>query len=186
MKTAPFVLSFLISLWTVDTGYAQNEEIPKFDAAFQVSFLNLNRSLGEYPVGIGGRFGYRFSSFLYLDGEALYFPENPAGNFGETLILGGIRSGMEFYSIGIFGKVRAGTVHFGGRQFHSRMDVLTHPAVDLGAIFEYFHNRHFFVRMDLGDCIIPFSGTSYIGANGLNNLGTTHNLWLDFGIGIRF
>jgi hypothetical protein len=179
-------LSSLILFWTANVGFAQDEEIPKFDATFQLSFLNLNASLGEYPIGIGGRFGYRFSSLLYLDGEALYFPENPSGNFGETLVSGGIRSGMEFYSVGIFGKARAGTIHLGGRQFVSRMNFLTHPAIDLGVIFEYFHSRNFFMRMDLSDCIIPFGEISYLGVNGPENLKTTHNFWLDFGIGIRF
>lgn len=100
--------------------------------------------------------------------------------------MGGIRSGMEFYSVGIFGKARAGVIHFGGRQFHPRMETLTHPAVDIGLIFEYFHSRHLFMRMDIGDCIIPFGGVSYLRGNGPTNLQTTHNLQLDFGIGVRF
>jgi hypothetical protein len=50
----------------------------------------------------------------------------------------------------------------------------------------YFHNRNFFMRMNLSDCIIPFGGISYLGINGPENLKTTHNFWLDFGIGIRF
>jgi hypothetical protein len=181
-----FAISCLILFWPAKIGFAQDEGIPKFDATFQLSFLNLNASLGEYPIGIGGRFGYRFSSLLYLDGEALYFPENPSGNFGETLVLGGIRSGMEFNSVGIFGKARAGIIHIGGKQYDSRMNVLTHPAIDLGVIFEYFHNHHFFMRMDLSDCIIPFGGISYLGVNGPESLKTTHNFWLDFGIGMRF
>jgi len=186
MRRILFIIPSLILFWTANVVYAQDEDIPKFDVSFQVSFLNLNASLGEYPVGIGGRFGYRLSSLLYLDSEVLHFPENPSGNFGETLVLGGIRSGIEFYSVGIFGKVRAGAIHFGGRQFYSRLGDLTHPAIDLGAIFEYFHNRHFFMRMDLGDCIIPFGGISYLDADGPRNLNTTHNFWLDLGIGIRF
>ena len=131
MRRILFVILSFFLFWAADAGFAREEERPKFDAAFQVSFLNLNRSPGEYPVGIGGRFGYRLPSLLYLDGEALHFPENPSGNFGETLVLGVIRSGMEFYSTGIFGKSRAGIIHPGGRQFHSRMDVFTHPAIDL-------------------------------------------------------
>ena len=107
MRRILFIILSLILFWTTNSAFAQDDEFPKFDTTLQVSFLNLNASLGEYPVGIGGRFGYRFSSLLYLDGEALYFPENPSGNFGETLVLGGIRSGMEFYSMGLFGKARA-------------------------------------------------------------------------------
>jgi hypothetical protein len=186
MRRILFIMLSLILFWTGNIVYAQNEEIPKFDVSFQVSFLNMNASLGEYPLGIGGRFGYRLSPLLYLDGEALHFPENPSGNFGETLVLGGIRSGLEFYSMGIFGKVRAGAIHFGGRQFDSRMDDLTHPAIDLGVIYEYFHSRHFFVRMDLSDCIIPFGGVSYLDVDGPHDLDTTHNFWLDLGIGMRF
>lgn len=61
------ILSFFL-FWAADAGFAREEGRTKFDAAFQVSFLNLSSALGEYPVGIGGRFGYRFSSRLCFDG----------------------------------------------------------------------------------------------------------------------
>lgn len=158
------------------------------DASFQVGVLSLSEEIGEKPLGIGGRVGYELLPFLFLDGEAMHFPENPSGNFGQTLVLGGIRLGKNFDRIGIYAKARSGVVHFGGGDFGMRMADKTHPAVDLGGIVEYHVNKNVFVRVDMGECIILFDNSPYRSAisPGVARLGTKHNLLAEFGIGVRF
>jgi hypothetical protein len=185
MTKISFISSCMALFWAASMAYAQDDS-PKFDASFQLAVLDMRESIGEKPLGLGGRFGYRFSSLLHLDGEVMYFPENPSGNFGETLALGGIRAGREFYAVGVFAKARAGVINFGGGDFNSHLSEKTHPALDLGVILEYYASRHLILRMDIGDCIIPFGGTAYQSIHGLKSLDTTHNLLAEFGIGIHF
>jgi hypothetical protein len=187
MKKTLFILSCMALFWAASMAYAQDGSL-KFDVSFQLAVLDMRGPIGEKPLGLGGRFGCRFSSLLHLDGEVMYFPENPSGNFGETLVLGGIRVGREFYAVGVFAKVRAGMINFGGRDFNLRLSEKTHPAFDLGVILEYYASRHVFLRMDIGDCIIPFGGTPapYQSIYGSKFLGTTHNFLAEFGIGFYF
>ena len=169
-------------------GIAHAQESPaRYDASFQLSVLDMREDLGEKPLGVGGRFGYRLSSLLHLDGGLSYFPEDPSGNFGEVLGLGGVRVGKQFESIGVFAKARAGAIKFDGKAFSSRLSDKVHPAFDLGVMLEYYMRRSLFVRMDIGDCIIPFRDATYLSPYGETlSLGTKHYLLAEFGVGIRF
>jgi hypothetical protein len=184
MKTKLFILCIAF-LGAAGIACAE-EDFPTFDVAIQMPVMNLNGAVGEEPVGVGGRLGYHFSPLLILDGELDYFPENPSGNFGETLGLAGIRIGKEFDRIGVFANVRAGAINFGGGDFSLRLKDKTYPAIDLGGMIEYYSERHLFVRADLGDCIIPFGNTTFLSAYGPKRLGTKHNLLMSFGIGFYF
>jgi hypothetical protein len=183
MKRKLFILC--IAFLGASIASAQ-EDLPTFDLAIQMPVLNLTGSVGEGAFGVGGRFGYHFSPLLYLDGELNYMPEDPSGNFGETLGLAGIRIGTEFDKIGVFAKARAGAIKFGGRSLSSRLDDRTHPALDLGGIVEFYAGRHFFARVDIGDCIIPFGNATYLSPYGPKKLGTKHHLLMEFGLGFYF
>ena len=185
MKTFLFCLSFLTLFGISDAAFAQ-DDAPKFDGSFQLGVLRLEESVGEAPLGVGGRFGYRFSSRFFLDGEAMHFPEDPSGNFGETLVLGGIRYGKQFDKVGIYAKARAGAIHFGGSSFNWRLSEKSFPVFDVGAMLEFYPKEHFFIRLDLGDCIIPFGGAVFQGLNGPVTLETRHTLAMGFGFGFRF
>jgi hypothetical protein len=152
-----------------------------------LAVLDTRDSLGEKGLGVGGRFGYRLLPLFFLDGEAVHFPEDPSGNYGETLGLAGIRIGKQYDNFGVFAKLRAGAINFGGRAFHLRLSDKTHPAFDLGTTLEYYAKKGFFARLDVGDCIIPFGNTTLLSPEGqLNRLGTKHNLLMEFGFGFRF
>lgn len=185
MKKASFILSCMALFCAAGMAYTQDNSY-KFDASLQLAVLDMADPIGEKPLGLGGRFGYHLSSLLRLDGEVMYFPENPSGNFGETLALGGVKIGKEIDSVGIFAKVRPGVINFGGRHFDSRMSEKIHPALDLGVTLKYYARRQFFLRMDIGDLIVPFRGTPYQSVRDLTSLGTTHSLLAEFGLGIRF
>src|SRR5262245_52061209 len=72
--------------------------------------IDLNDPVGEKPLGFGGRFAYNFKDNFAFDGEAAYFPENPSGNFGQTLALAGLRVGNDTINRGA-GPIRPGTTH---------------------------------------------------------------------------
>jgi hypothetical protein len=154
----------------------------------QFTTFNLNE-FGEKPSGVGGgRFGCYVSSHISLDTEVNHFPENPSGNFGETLALFGVKVGKRFDRLGVFAKARPGVIHFGGGDFSQRLRDKTHLAVDLGGVLEYGLSPHIFVRFDLGDTIIAFGGATFLSAvsPGPTRLGTIHNLQASIGLGIRF
>jgi hypothetical protein len=188
LKLIP-VMSLFFAL---GSALAAQNEVPRFDASFQITALDMRGPVGEKALGIGGRFGYRLIPCLGLDAEVDHFPQNPSGNFGETLALFGVKVGQEFGNIGLFAKARAGAVHFGGSFFKQRLSKNTFPAVDLGGVIEFYPRRHFLLRLDLGDTIIPFSGADYLGPIGsptgpvFTRLGTTHNLQVGFGLGFWF
>jgi Outer membrane protein beta-barrel domain len=154
-----------------------------------IPIIDLNDSVGEKTIGIGGRFTYNFTDNFAFDSEASYFPENPSGNFGQTVALAGLRAGIRSEIFGAFAKVRPGVAHFGGDSFRARNNgSQSYFAVDLGAALEYYPSPRVILRFDIGDTIIPF-GNNAINTGGLPNTirpGTTHNLLASFGVGFRF
>jgi Outer membrane protein beta-barrel domain len=161
--------------------------VGRTELGVQFTTINLNE-FGEKPSGVGGRFGYNVSSHISLDTEVNHFPENPSGNFGETLALFGVKVGKRFDRLGVFAKARPGVIHFGGGDFSQRLRDKTHFAVDLGGVLEYRLSPHIFVRFDLGDTIIAFRGATFLSAvsPGPTRLGTIHSLQASIGLGIRF
>ena len=186
MKIAQYTILSIIVFLAGHTAYAEDDET-SFDASLQIAVLDMRGNLGEKPLGVGGRLGYQLTSLLCLDAGLVHFPEDPSGNFGETLGLGGIRIGKRYEKLGVFAKARAGGINFGGRAFNMRLSDRTHAAFDVGAMLEYYAKKNFFARLDIGDCIIPFGNTTFRSEEGqLMRLATKHNLLLELGIGFCF
>jgi hypothetical protein len=180
------ILPFLAFWEAANMAHAEDLS-PRFDASFQIAVLDMREHIGEKPLGVGGRFGYGLTGLVNLDGGLVHFPEDPSGNFGETLGLAGVRIGKRFDTFGVFAKARAGAINFGGRASDLRLSDTMHPAFDLGTMLEFYAKKNFFVRLDLGDCIIPFGNTTYPSAEGQPiRLGIKHNLLMEFGLGFRF
>jgi hypothetical protein len=174
-----FLLSF--------ESHAQTEDYPIEVGAF-VTTIDFNDSVREQPIGFGGRFAYNFTDNLAVDSEVSYFPEDPSGNFGETIVVAGLRAGVKIEKFGVFAKVRPGFVHFGSDAFRAFNDSPTRFAIDVGGVLEFYPSKRVILRVDLGDTIIPF------GDDTINSPvppfvfrpGTTHNLQASFGVGFRF
>lgn len=180
-------LIIILPIFSFNLSAQTNEH--RFEIGGLVTGINLNKAVGEHPVGIGGRFGYNFTKNVAFDGEIDYFPQNPSGNFGETLALAGVKVGVHKEKFGVFAKVRPGVIKFGGDFFRAYNDKqLTNFAVDVGGVVEYYPNKRLILRFDVGDTIIPFGGKT------INQPlppytfkpGTTHNIQTGFGIGFRF
>lgn len=164
-------------------------DVPKTEIGAFVTAIDLNKSVGEKPLGFGGRFTYNLNNYVAIDSEAAYYPQNPSGDFGETQALIGVRAGIHTEKIGVFAKLRPGLVRFGGDGFKAYNGrARNNFALDVGGVLEFYPTEHFIVRVDLGDTIIPFGGDRIrTGASIIpRSPQTTHNFQGSFGIGFRF
>ena len=184
IRTFGILLTLL--LFSLDS-FAQTDEHPIEVGGF-LTTIDLRDSVGEKPLGVGGRFAYNFTDNFAFDSEVAYFPENPSGNFGQTVTVAGVRAGVRGEKFGAFAKARPGIVHFGGDFFRARNGSRSNFALDVGGVLEFYPSRRVIVRLDVGDTIIPF------GDKTLNSPlppftirpGTTHNFQGSFGVGFRF
>jgi hypothetical protein len=158
---------------------SNDEKAPTYEIGGQMFSFNSN-DLGV-GWGAGGRFTYYLNNYVALDSEVDFFlpDEGPAY---ATQGLFGIKAGKRTKHLGIFAKVRPGfqTNLLVNEREQARL------ALDVGAVAEFYPNRHVVLRFDAGDVIIPF-GTNVVG-RGLfaQRLGTTHNFQYSLGVGVRF
>jgi hypothetical protein len=166
-------------------SFAINSSGQKYEAGVHITGLHLHK-IDEGPVGFGGRFHYNVTPFIAADLEVTHFPENSAGNFGQTTGLFGVRAGKRFEHIGLFVKGRPGFMHFGGRYFQSRLQERMHSIVDGGAVIEYYPTKRMFIRIDTGDTVIYFGSARLFSRVNPDALGTIHNFQSGLGIGLFF
>jgi hypothetical protein len=123
----------------------------------------------------------------------------------------GVKIGKRYKRFGIFAKARPGLISFSqGRveltptgstdpftAFDVRVKRLTHFALDLGGVLEFYPSRRVFTRIDIGDTIIRYNQTTintFTGPVGgpFTPLSfpipgdTTHNFQFSAGVGFRF
>ncbi len=163
------------------------EKTPRVEVGVHFISLHLHE-FQEGPGGAGLRFTYNINDQVSLEAEANHFPENPSGNFGESLALVGLKAGKRNDTFGIFGKVRPGVIRFDGDFFSRRLDKHTFLAVNVSGALEYYPTRRLSLRFELGDMIIAYRGTKYLSTSGpeIVKLGTSHNLQTTIGLGVRF
>lgn len=167
--------------------FAQIEDHP-FEVGGFATLGDFRDSVGESTIGVGGRAAYNFTKNIALDGEIAYFPENPGGNFGQTLAFVGIKAGVRREKFGAFAKVRPGIAHFGGEAFKVRYGSQSYFALDVGGVLEYYPNSRVIIRVDAGDTIISFGNQIFDSAVPPFTIrpGTTHSFQGSFGVGFRF
>ena len=195
------IVGCLILCGTANVLYAEEKNL-KFDGSFQFfSILNM-QDVDSGWFGISGRFGYRFSSLLFLDAYTSFYPGG-GGDHGYRKIatMGGFRSGKRLTDkYGLFVNVRSGAIHFEGRNAFGKdtskkLHGKTHPATDIGVSLEMYRSRdtslrgkNLFFRIDFGNRIIFWGDTVHDGNGqyGEKVLGVTHNPFLEFGLGSYF
>lgn len=166
-------------------AFASAAAAQTFEAGIQFTGLHLHK-IDESPLGVGARFHYNLTRLLAADAELTHYPENPAGNFGETGALIGVRAGARFGRIGVFAKARSGVIHFGGAYFEARPNRRTRMMADLGGIFEYYPSRRTFIRLEAADAVIYYGSAVLFDRPNPDALGTVHNFQPGFGFGVRF
>jgi len=155
------------------------EKAPIYEIGGQI-FSFSGHELGN-GWGAGGRFTYNLNNHIAVDSEVNFFLPDEGPPYA-TQGLFGIKAGKRTKYVGIFAKVRPGFQ----TNFVLNDREQARFALDVGAVAEFYPNRHIVLRFDAGDVIIPF-GNNVVG-EGLfaQRLGTTHNFQYSLGVGLRF
>jgi Outer membrane protein beta-barrel domain len=149
--------------------------------------IDLRDSVAEKPFAAALRAGYRFTTTFGIEAELTFCPQNPSGNFGETMVVAGPRAGVRLGPAIVYGRLRAGVLQFGGRSFRAQDGrSRTEPAIDIGATLEYPVDGPVAFRADWGDLIVPFGSEPVRSLPRPARVGTTHNYTGSVGIQLRF
>lgn len=168
---------------------AQTTDVPKYEVAADFSTLRLNS--GTTLPGVGGRFTYNINQHFALEAAGYFFPGKCDTCIGEVTGgvaegLFGVKAGKRFEKWGFFGKARPGIVSFGKGAlnitpaspggfpvqcfgpgpiappcFTFETTRLTHAALDLGGVLEFYPSRRIVVRFDGGDTMIRYGQRTF-------------------------
>jgi outer membrane protein with beta-barrel domain len=192
-----FCFLFLLTLIPQKSVLAQ-QEIPKFEVGAQFSVLG--RRAGDDATSIGGgvRLTFNLNRYLALEGELNYFPSAGFNDVRRFQGQFGVKSGLRFNRVGVFGKVRPGFIN---TKYEFRTFCPPYPipfpcppgtvciiapcfpgaftvadtdlSLDVGGVIEFYPSKLVTVRFDVGDTVV-------------NRSFATHNLQLGAGVGFRF
>jgi hypothetical protein len=192
LTTATFLLGFGPSDVRAQTKPSDDKDTPRFEVGGHLYSMGTAGS-AVTDSGAGGRFTYNLNQYFAIDTElnaSLNIGDESVG-FNGVQFFSGLKAGRRFGRFGIFAKARPGFVS----NFHREtgptffdQERVTKPAFDLGAIVEYYPNKHTVVRFDAADVIIAF-GDDLIEEGRCpcpHRLGTRNNLQIGIGFGIRF
>jgi hypothetical protein len=215
-------LGILLLSFYQQVARAQDEPEKSRATRFEVGaqFSSITFEPEHTQPGAGGRFTFNLNDNLALEAELNYFPNDNGiisitrNNGRATEGLFGIKAGKRFKNFGIFGKARPGFISFSrgfgdvvitgpppaGSVFPQSDFVprrLTHPAIDLGGVLEFYPSRRLVTRFDIGETIYRVGQTTFQGfAAGPNNTvvvapqtvpgETRYSFQFSAGIGYRF
>jgi len=198
---------------------AQSADTRKWEVG--VDFSSITFNAGKSEPGFGGRLTYNLNKHVALEAAGYFFPRHCTfcagqenGRISEGLF--GVKAGKRFEKWGIFGKARPGLISFsdgkfnvvpitvnpptgpGAFPFTFVTNRLTTPAVDLGAVLEFYPTKRIITRIDFGNTLIHYSPQTinYLfidPATGTTMLGTSTtpaqnrgSLQIMAGVGFRF
>lgn len=187
--TTPARICLLVVLWPT-ICLAQSDDFPHVEVGVLVGWIDLNTIVGEKPIALGLRGGYRVNTAFGVEGEWIKCPENGVGNFGQQLLLVGIKAGPHFGPLSVLGRVRVGALRLSNSAFtaYNGGRPRTEPAIDVGAVIELRMSPLVAIRIDGGRTIVPF-GSEPVGGPlppHSRQLGTTVNPQGAFGLQFSF
>lgn len=163
-------------------GEAEKSKATRFEVGAQFSSVTFEPD--HTQPGLGGRFTFNFNDNVALDAELNFFPNDNGvistnrdnGRAVEGLF--GVKAGKRFRNFGIFGKARPGFISFSrgfgdvvitgpppaGSIFPEtdfRPRRLTHPALDLGGVLEFYPSRKLVTRFDIGATLFRVGQTTF-------------------------
>lgn len=150
-------------------------------------FTTLDTALGEKPLGAGGRITIRVWRFFDAEAEVNRFAVGGEPIlFPGTQVLVGTRAGYRLGPIGFFLKARPGLIAFDGNERAPRLG--TRFVLDLGAIVEFYSQRHFAFRGDFGDTAVFYGGDAQLLPFDRPGtaLGTRHQFQASAGVSVWF
>jgi len=165
VRLTPFVVTGLLLLLP-SAARAQRLEAGAFlTHVFLERVGSSDHRPGTSTGGLGGRVVWHLVPFVDLDGELAVHPH--AGVSGYKLEgFVGAKVGVRFRRFGGFVKLRPGFLYFSKDPFGLGRPGATFPrtewansldpALDLGAVFEYYTPSRLIIRFDLGDTIVSY------------------------------
>jgi hypothetical protein len=187
-KSAMIIFPAICFLVFLQSQTFAQSVVPKVEAGGFLSYINMSKSIGEGPGGFGGRFSYNFNKYFAFDSDISYYPQNPSGNFGQTLVSAGAKAGIRSSKVGVFAKAKPGIIHFGGNAFQAHNNgSRDYFSFDIGAVLEYYSNSHVLLRLDIGDNIINFGDDLFNRGFPISERpGISHNRQISAGVSFRF
>lgn len=224
MKKPLFLIALIIFLLSFYQQVARAQGEPEKSKAtrFEVGaqFSSITFEPDHTQPGAGARFTFNFNDNIALEAELNYFPNDNGvistnrNNGRVTEGLFGVKAGKRFKHFCIFGKARPGFISFtrgfgdvvitgpppAGSIFPQSDFLprrLTHPAIDLGGVLEFYPSRRLVTRFDVGATLMRVGQTTFQGfASGPNNTvvvapitipgETRSSFQFSAGIGYRF
>jgi hypothetical protein len=179
----------LVIAWP-DVGSAQPAPERHIEIGPFVGALDLRTSVGEKPIAVGLRAGYRFAAALGVEAEFLRCPEDASGYSGQTLIVAGPKLGWRAGPVAILGKMRGGFLRIDGPHHRAYNDgrVRTEPALDVGVVVELHYSSRVALRLDAGRTIVLFGSDPIRGPLPPYSkvVGTTVNAMPSIGFQLKF
>jgi len=188
-----FCVLLLLTLVLHRPVIAQSE-VSKFEVGAQFSVAG-GAGNGATSIGRGVRLTFNLTRYLALEGEANYFPSAGFNNVRSFQSQFGVKSGLRFDRVGVFGKVRPGFVNVKSSALPFCVQTVCLPtgvctqifppacspirfadtrfSLDVGGVLEFYPAKRVIVRFDVGDTVV-------------NRSFATHNLQLGAGVGFRF
>jgi hypothetical protein len=175
-------LLFLFTAVT-EAGWAQME------IGLQTTAQRLNPD-GEGSASLGARASYDLhfmKMILAPEVEFNYFGDFPGQGSFQAQLLAGARAGFRTERLGFFLKARPGVVHFSGDDFTQASGSGTHPAADVGGVFEWFVRPGAALRLDCGETFVHFPHADIVGGSPISRpTGWYHSLQIGVGVSVRF
>src|SRR5262245_8909969 len=192
------VLLLLMLVFNV-AAIGQSEE-SNFEVGGQFSVLGRGTGSDATSIGGGARLTFNLTRYLALEGELNYFPSAGFNSLRRFQGQFGVKSGLRFDRIGVFGKVGPGFMDIKSRFLtclpcppgsacpafcipFEFSDADTRLSLDVGGVVEFYPARRITVRFDVGDTIVNRREPLIFFPSGSF---ATHNLQLGAGVGIRF
>lgn len=157
-------------------GVAQSQE-RRFEAGYQLAYVS-QYELDSNDFGVGGRFTFRPTPVLGIEGELNFYPSDIPDRNALTSSrlegLFGVTVGPRFEHVAVFGKARAGFMRFAEAPAPVACILIypppvgcvlasghTSPALDLGGGFEFYPSQAMALRVDVSSLYIRYPGPAF-------------------------
>ena len=175
-------LIIVVLFFSLTSREGQAQSTSRFEVGAQI-FSFKSREVG-FGWGAGGRFGYNLNNYLTLESEINGFLPDEGPPYAAQGLFG-LKAGKRTKYVGVFAKARPGFItNFTVNNDYSRGK--TKFAFDAGGVVEVYPSKHLVLRVDVGDTIVPFGNDTVRTGLNFERVGTTHNLQVNLGVGLRF
>lgn len=170
-------ITSLTALLLLSTAALAQSQVRRFEAGYQVAYVS-QYELDSNDIGVGGRFTFRPTPILGIEGELNFYPADIPDRSTLTSSrlegLFGVTVGPRFDRFAVFGKARTGFMRFGEAPAPVACILIfppplgcvlagghTSPALDLGGGFEFYPSQAMALRVDVSSLFIRYPGPAF-------------------------